>query len=347
MRGFFCCPLFLAAAACLSGGSLAAAAGSTNFSHAFKLPTANRFIFDPGKEDLFFAPTVGKTWTSGCYGCVRTDGWQLHEGIDIRTLRQDAQGEPVDPILAIAPGTVAYVNRKPSLSNYGNYIILKHQIEGLEVYSLYAHMDIIRPHFKPGVTVVAGEELGIMGRTANTHQTITKDRAHLHFELNLLVNDRFSAWFQKNCPGQRNDHGDWNGRNLMGIDARLLFLAERDQGAKFNLLQFIQNQPALCRVLVRKTSFPWLKRYAPMVRDNPTARKEGVAGYEIALNFVGLPIELIPRAESEIKGSKTIQLLSVNAAEQQRNRCGRIVQERGGKWTLTNSGEQLIGLLTF
>jgi len=50
---------------------------------------------------------------------------------------------------------------------------------------------------------------------------------------------------------------------------------------------------------VRDTNFPWLKRYAQFIRPNPKAEKEGVAGYEIALNFNGLPFELTPRAASE------------------------------------------------
>ena len=86
------------------------------------------------------------------------------------------------------------------------------------------------------------------------------------------------------------------------------------QGAKFSLLSFLQGQTELCRVLVRKTDFPWLKRYAALVRPNPRAEKEGVAGYEIALNFNGVAFELIPRAASEIKGKAKFQLLSVNEA---------------------------------
>src|SRR4051812_31730643 len=49
----------------------------------FQLPTANHAILEPGKEEQFFVGTVGKPWTSGTFGCVRTDGWQMHEGLDI------------------------------------------------------------------------------------------------------------------------------------------------------------------------------------------------------------------------------------------------------------------------
>ena len=74
----------------------------------------------------------------------------------------------------------------------------------------------MRHDLKVGQNVKAGEPVAIMGRTANTHEGISKDRAHVHFELNLLVNDRFASWYKKTFPDQRNDHGDWNGQNLLG-----------------------------------------------------------------------------------------------------------------------------------
>src|SRR5258708_11962834 len=104
-------------------------------SETFLLPTANRALFEKGGEERFFVGTVGKTWTSGTFGCVRSEGWQIHEGLDIRCLQRDKRGEPTDPVMATADGTVAYINTRPSLSNYGNYIVLRHQIEGMEIYS--------------------------------------------------------------------------------------------------------------------------------------------------------------------------------------------------------------------
>ena len=59
--------------------------GQTLRAQPFNLPTANRAIYDgDGGGEKFFVPTVGKPWTSGCFGCVRTEGWQMHEGLDIR-----------------------------------------------------------------------------------------------------------------------------------------------------------------------------------------------------------------------------------------------------------------------
>jgi len=314
---------------------------------AFELPTANHALFDKGGEERFFVGTPGKPWTSGTFGCVRSDGWQMHEGLDIRCLQRDKRGEPQDPVLATADGNVAYCNTRPSLSNYGKYLVLRHQVEGLEIYSLYAHLSQIRAGLKVGEAVKAGERVATMGRTANTSESISKERAHVHFELNLLVNDRFAQWYKGAFPGQRNDHGEWNGQNLLGLDPRLILLEEHTKGAKFSLLEFIQNQTDLCRVLVRKTDFPWVRRYNALVRRNATVAKEGVAGYEMALNFNGVPFELIPRAASEIKGKAKYQLLSVNEAECQKNPARRMVARRGAHWELTSHGLSDLELLTY
>jgi len=315
---------------------------------ALHLPTANHTLWDAdGGAERFFVPTVGKTWVTGTFGCVRSDGRHLHEGLDIRCLQRDKRGEPIDPVLATADGTVAYVNRKASLSNFGNYIVLRHELDGVELYSTYAHLREVGADLKPGTTVKAGQPIGVMGRTANTREGISKERAHVHFELDLFVNERFPAWSQKNAPGQRNDHGAWNGQNLLGLDPRAVLLEQHRLGAKFSLVHFIQNQTELCRVAVRATNFPWLKRYASLVRANLVAQSEGVAGYELALNFNGIPQELIPRAASELKGKAKFQLLSVNEPEAKKNPCRRLVTQHGSRWELAPHGITALELLTY
>jgi murein DD-endopeptidase MepM/ murein hydrolase activator NlpD len=326
---------------------LTAFARSPALSQPFLLPTANRALFESGGEERFFVGTVGKPWTTGMFGCVRSDGWQMHEGLDIKCLQRDSRGEPVDPVAATADGTVVYLNARSSLSNYGNYIVLRHSIGGLEVYSLYAHLKKIRAGLKIGQAVKAGETLATMGRTTNTREGISKDRAHVHFELNLFINDRFSTWYSKAFPNQRNDHGEWNGQNLLGLDPRLILLGERKQGANFNLADFVRNQTELCRVLVRATNFPWLKRYASLVQVNPPAGKQEIAGYEISLNYNGVPFRLVPRAASGFKSKSRFQLLSVNEAEYQKNPCRRLVSKRGEHWELARNGINLLELLTY
>ena len=313
----------------------------------FQFPTANHFLYERGGELKFFAPTApDKPWTSGSFGCVRNDGQRLHEGLDILHLQTNRLGEPADPVMAAADGTVVYINMKPSLSNYGNYVVVRHSVEGMEIYSLYAHLSAVRPGLQAGQPVKSGEVIATMGRTSNA-EVIAKDRAHVHFELNVLVNDNFAAWFKTASPGERNDHGEWNGQNLNGLDPREIFLREHNPAAKFSLLDFIRSQTELCRVLVRATNFPYLKRYPMLVLRNPVAEKESVAGYEIALNFNGVAFALMPRAPSEIKSAAKFQLLSVNESEEKANPCRHLVVQRGGKWQLANEGLREVELLAY
>jgi len=340
MKSFPFCRLALASGL-LCAGTLAAQS-------PFQFPTANHALYEPGAELKFLAPTApDRPWTSGSFGCVRSDGWQMHEGLDIRSLQHDRRGEPTDPVMATADGTVSYFSTKTGLSNYGKYVVIRHVIEGVEIYSLYAHLSEIAPGLTVGKPVRAGEVIATMGRTSNTSERIDRERAHVHFELNLLVNDNFPAWFRKNLPGERNDHGVWNGQNLNGLDPLEILIAEHNPVKKFSLLEFVRSQTELCRVLVRATNFSYLKRYAPLVLKNPKADKEGVAGYEIALNYNGAAFALMPRAASEIKGAAKIQLLSVNEAENRAHPCRKLVAQRGSRWQLTEKGLREIGMLIY
>jgi hypothetical protein len=98
---------------------------------------------------------------------------------------------------------------------------------------------------------------------------------------------------------------------------------------------------------VRTTNFPYLKRYPMLVLKNPVAEKEGIAGYEIALNYNGLAFALMPRAASEIKSTARIQLVSVNEPEARANPCRHLVVKRGSRWQLGNEGSRIVDLLTY
>jgi len=331
--------LVLLAAFCLTPSSAKA--------QPFLLPTANHALFEKGGEERFLAPTPGKPWTSGGFGCVRTEGRQMHEGLDILTRQHDKRGEPTDPVLASASGTVAYLNPRGALSNYGKYIVLRHDIEGLEVYTLYAHLSEIRSSLKVGASVTAGEVIAVMGRTTNTRSGIGKDRAHVHFEVNLFMNDRFANWYKENRPGERNDHGIWNGQNLVGLDPRRLLIEQRAQGAAFSLRRFLQSETELCRVLVRGTRFPWLRRYAALLAANPKLGNQPVAGYEVVLDYNGLPFQLIPRPAADFSGVSKYKLLSVNTAEEARNHCRHLVMQHSGSWLLSTHGQAWLDLLTY
>lgn len=322
--------------------------GSTaNAAVSLVLPTANTNLFVPGAEEHYFVGTVGREWPSGSFGCVRSEGWQLHEGIDIKALERDRRGEPTDPVLAVAEGVVLYVNPKAGLSNYGNYIVLGHRLDGVEVCTVYAHLREIAEGVRVGAAVRMGQRIGTLGRTANTRSGISKDRAHLHLEVALFLNKKFPQWHTSRMPGARNDHDMFNGQNLAGFDPARLFQEHRRLGAQFNLVRFIQSQPELCRVQVRDTNFEFLKRYQPLVTKRSESAADEVAGYEIVFDYAGVPMQLIPLAAGELKSKAKVHLLSVNEAVQQAHRCRKLVVKRSGRWELASGGERLVDLLLY
>src|SRR5213082_4157141 len=110
-------------------------------------------------------------WEGGQYGFVRdpksTGGGvvytRFHEGIDIRSVHRDANGEPLDEVCAIADGQVVHVSVVPGYSNYGKYIVIEHRWGGSNYYSLYGHLSSIS--VQPGDTVKHGQHIAAMGYT--------------------------------------------------------------------------------------------------------------------------------------------------------------------------------------
>src|SRR5204863_9719267 len=94
------------------------------------LPTDNDALFSGGGPAFYqyverdYKGVKSTPWEGGQYGFVRdptdTAGGLLytrfHEGIDIRSVHRDANGEPVDEVRAIANGKVVHVNPVPSYS---------------------------------------------------------------------------------------------------------------------------------------------------------------------------------------------------------------------------------------
>lgn len=310
----------------------------------FILPTPNRALVSDGAlSEKYLVGTTGKPWQSGGYGCVRSEGFKMHEGLDIRCTQRDKRGEPIDPVVASASGTVAYINTKPGLSNYGRYIVIRHNIEGLEICTLYAHLSEVQEGLAIGQTVKQGQRIATMGRSTNTREGISKDRAHLHFEFDFILNDRYAAWHKQYLPGQRNDHGDWNGFNLAAIDPAPLLLAAAREGTNFSLLKHVQARKEVCRVLVRDTNFSFLRHYPALIKQNPTVKE--IRSYSIALDFNGAPIELIPYGEP--KSQAKIQLLNINEPELAEHHCSHLIVTRKGRRELGNAGQQRISLLTY
>lgn len=113
----------------------------------------------------------------------RSDGF--HKGIDMMA----ALGTP---IYAIADGVATTATYDGS--GYGVHVIVTHNLGGVNVQSLYAHMIEGSSPIAKGQEIKVGDFLGLVGDTGYT------TAVHLHFEIHVdgVPVDPF-AWLQANA----------------------------------------------------------------------------------------------------------------------------------------------------
>jgi murein DD-endopeptidase MepM/ murein hydrolase activator NlpD len=283
---------------------------------------------------------------SGGFGGVRSGGSQFHEGIDIKCVARDRHGEPTDAIFAALDGVVRYVNPTAGDSSYGRYIVLEHPRAVPEVYTLYAHLARIAPGIRIGQSVQHGQVIATMGHSSGGY-TIPRDRAHLHFEIGVAVTREFQSWYDRQKFGSRNQHGMWNGMNLMGIDP-LEFLDAWRAHRVDNFAEFFTRMPAVVRVRIATSRVPdFITRY-PALLTKPLVAPLG--GWDIRCNETGLPFAWTPLTPMEVVGLRVGEprLADVNATAERRDRSKSLAVQRRGRWTvgkdLDRVLEQLFGL---
>ena len=306
-------------------------------------PTDNHALFETGAENSFYTPTgPERPWSSGAYGCVRNSGNRMHEGVDIQCLQRNPKGEPIDEVRAAALGQVVFSNRIAGASSYGKYVVLTHEIDRLIVYTLYAHLSLIRDEIEPGLKVKAGRLLGIMGRTAN--HDIPSSRAHLHFEIGFVGSHDFEVWMRRHYKDPNfNKFGVWHGFNLLGMNPVPILVSQHTQGEVFSLSKHLASQPELLSIRIRGVHLPLAQRQPGLLilknEDNLS-----IAGHEIALNINGTPLRIRPLTQWP-GGKSRYELASVNDDMALKNRCRKLIFKMGTKWVLTDNGHRLADLL--
>lgn len=266
----------------------------------FEFPTGNRALLDGQPEAFYmyvqrdFEGQQSMPWEGGQFGFVRgpqrSGGGEivytaLHEGIDIRPLRRDPSGTPLDNVLAAAAGTVVHVSAEAGASNYGKYVVLEHRIEGSPIYTLYAHLASIT--VAPGQAVRQGEVLGRLGFTG---AGIDRPRAHLHFEITVLISRHFEPWHATHFAGNPNKHGLFNGLNLVGTDpAAILQAAAADPG--FRLTRHLASLPEVFRLTIPNApGMSLLRDYPWLVPDGEDANPPA---WTISFTGNGFPIRAV------------------------------------------------------
>ncbi len=264
------------------------------------LPTDNRALFEGRPEDFyqFIDRTVDGVattpWEGGQFGYVRdpkrlrtgeTLYARFHEGLDIKPMNRDARGEPTDEVRSIARGEVVHVT-EPGRSNYGRYVVVRHDWGYGPFFSLYAHLKEAR--VTVGGKVEARTVLGILGHTGTG---LDQRRAHTHVELNLFLSSRFSAWHDAQFKTP-NLNGLYNGMNLVGLDLAKVFLALQKNPAT-SAAQLVTETEAFYRVAVPGSApmeilknYPWLCHEVVPERSPPS--------WEISFSAWGLPVNVRP-----------------------------------------------------
>lgn len=284
---------------------------------------------------------------SGAFGGVREGGSRFHEGIDIKPVRRDRRGEALDPVFAVLPGVVRHVSASAGDSSYGRYVVLEHPEVTPAVYTLYAHLARIAPGLRVGERVTAGQELGTMGRSAGGY-TIPRDRAHLHFEIGVMVTTDFPAWYNRQRFGSRNEHGVWNGMNLLGFDALDFF--NRWRLRRINTVQdYFGQMETVVRVRIATYRTPdFVTRYPSLVTKPVPFGPP--AGWEVRFNWTGLPFAWTPltAAEAAALPRDRPQITEVNSVVERRERSRSLVVQRRGGWEVGRDLkpilEQLFGI---
>ena len=265
----------------------------------FQLPTDNQWLLDSQPDRFFmfvdrYTPAGQiQVWEGGSYGFVRnprsteqgTVYTKFHEGMDIAPAARDGKGEPTDEVRAIADGTVAHVTASARTSNYGNYIVVLHEVGKAGVfYSLYAHLR------STGVTVGSavrrGSPLGMLGHTGDG---IDRRRAHVHLEVGMVLSERFDEFYAK-TTALANRQGNYHGSNLIGFDVAAFFAANHAD-ARLMPDQFLRQQEVYYKIMVPNQGgeleladrYPWLRQPGP-----------GAASWEISFTGPGVPVAIAP-----------------------------------------------------
>lgn len=292
-------------------------------------PTPNTAFMEGKGIGTFIQPTASGILESGLYGGTREGGRRFHEGIDLKPLRRDKQGEPLDAIFAVLPGVVRYINVIPGNSSYGRYIVIEHTGVTPAVYSLYAHLRAVESGLRAGAVVTRGQRIATLGRSSDVI-AIPKGRAHLHFELGVRVTDSFQPWYDAQRFGSKNTHGIWNGMNLMGLDP-LDFFQKWRSGAMPDFQGYFAQMRTAVRLLYVTGDVPDFVHRYPSLLTRPLPAG-GISGWEIAFNEAGIPFAWTPRDTLQNIGAPkgTVRVLAKDDALLKAWRCKSLVITQRG-----------------
>ena len=310
-----------------------------------QLPTENDHLFrgEPEKfymyVDRYFEGEHSRPWEGGSYGFVRTSvrvGDQIlqtkfHEGIDIAPVKRDKAGNPLDLVSCVAEGKVVHVSNIAGRSNYGKYVVVEHPWENSPVLTLYAHLAEIT--CQVGQPIAKG---GLIGRMGYTGAGINRTRAHLHFEVALMLSSRYPDWAAKMI----NYHGHYNGMNLAGLDVAGFLQAHR-ANPQLTVSEFLANYPVYFKVtLPQKGPLDLVARYPWLLKSSKDSQ---APSWEISFSDTGMPLAVT--ASHRMVSQPTVTMVKPSDVPHRFKTRGLLSGE-GARASLARDGISLMKLLS-
>lgn len=309
---------------------------------SFTYPTANHNLAQTNNPNVYMTTGTGKL-ESGLYGLVRTSSRgtpSFHEGIDIAPMSRDRKGNPTDKVATVADGRIAYINAVAGNSNYGIYIVITHVEPIGEFYTLYAHLSAIEPEIKIGDSVARGTVIATMGHTPA--HIIPKARGHLHFEIGMVLNSNFAAWYR--AQDIKPDHSTYHGHNLAGFNPIALF-TRWDDNHVFSLQEHFKAMPVVFTVMLSAAKpIDFFKRYPALWHGREMVPGKIVLG----IGDGGVPISGRMATQDEIDSigntaAPIVQYVDVQSEEGAK----RLLTQINNKWSLSQQGEKLLEILMY
>lgn len=314
------------------------------------LPTSNTALLaDDGPSfyqytDRYFEGRRSQPWQGGQYGFVRnplrSNGeliyTRFHEGVDIRPVYRDRNGEPLDTVRVIDDGLVVYVNDIAGASSYGKYVVVEHWWSDSPFYSLYAHLG--RTNVREGQRLQQGDGLGRLGYTG---RGINKRRAHLHFEINVLLNSNFDSWYVRTYGRNRNRHGVYNGINMAGLDVAALYEILREDD-NLTIKRFITETEPFFGVTVPNYAMPELLLRYPWLLEQTGPASDEPPSWEVQFTESGFPVRV--RQAHRHVDAPTVSMVRDVPYPYDRLTIGRLTGG-GARAALSRKGQQYLSLV--
>jgi len=172
---------------------------------------------------------------------------------------------------------------------------------------------------------------------------LTRDRAHLHFEIAFQINGKFAEWVDVAKPGrlwQPNRHGQWNGLNLMGIDP-IPLLKAANQGTPLTCEEALSKQP--CGFTVRVPPFMGTPTWMQWVESkSPSAMP---VSWDIEMTPWGLPLKMEAGSEVVVE---PVLIANPGKPSEGKYYCRGLVQADGkGGMKLSKFGRQTMEMMLY